>query len=154
MKKAGILGVGQKGCGTMTLSERGIRIPCEYEIETHQRGGLFRMEYQGIKLEIQLSTRVPNFGGRQWWLQCPKCMKDFQLLYFPPGQREFRCRDCYNLGYRSTLTQRKRITRIIKSVNSVDEIFDRQEPDEILLEAARQFVKRKKKRKGGGRNEK
>lgn len=45
-----------------------------------------------------------NFGGYRPWFRCPKCRDRRGKLYLPPGREVFRCRECYDLGYRSSRT--------------------------------------------------
>lgn len=49
-----------------------------------------------------------NFGGYRPWFRCPgvvdgvSCGDRVGKLYRPPGQDLFLCRECYDLGYRSS----------------------------------------------------
>lgn len=43
-----------------------------------------------------------NFGGRRPWWRCPRCRDRVGKLYLPPAEPRFKCRECYDLGYRSS----------------------------------------------------
>jgi len=53
---------------------------------------------------IPLEYTECNFGGYRPWLQCPKCGVRRRKLYLPPGRERYLCRECYDLGYRSSRT--------------------------------------------------
>jgi len=55
------------------------------------------------------STKLVS-GGKRWWFQCPgteglnrreKCQKRVGKLYLPPDKRDFACRECHELTYKS-----------------------------------------------------
>jgi hypothetical protein len=50
---------------------------------------------------IRLAVTYPHFGGDRFWFIC-ECSMRAGRLYLPPGKRVFRCRDCYELTYRSS----------------------------------------------------
>jgi hypothetical protein len=47
-----------------------------------------------------------NFGGVRPWFRCPTdaggCNRRVGKLYLPPGRDQYLCRECYDLGYRSS----------------------------------------------------
>lgn len=51
-------------------------------------------------------TRLPYLGVR-WWISCSidrngrACGSRRRMLYLPPGQRYFGCRDCHGITYQS-----------------------------------------------------
>ena len=47
-----------------------------------------------------ISTQVKPRGARCWFI-CPGCQKRVGKLYIPPGESYFKCRNCYNLTYKS-----------------------------------------------------
>lgn len=53
---------------------------------------------------IPLEYTECNFGGYRPWFRCPKCRDRRRKLYFPPGRERLLCRECYDLGYRSSRT--------------------------------------------------
>ncbi|WP_298465651.1 hypothetical protein [uncultured Erythrobacter sp.] len=55
---------------------------------------------------IQLSYTEPNFGGKRWWMHCPRMGERVGKLYCPAGAELFASRKAYSIGYRS-----QRITR-------------------------------------------
>lgn len=50
---------------------------------------------------IYLSYTVPNFGGKRWWMHCPRTGVRVQKLYCPAGAELFASRKAYRIGYRS-----------------------------------------------------
>lgn len=53
----------------------------------------------------------PNYGGVRPWFRCPKCGTRRRKLYLPPRNGRFLCRECYDLGYRSSRTSGDEIER-------------------------------------------
>ena len=60
--------------------------------DQNQKGKLFSFD---------IETTKPYFGGKRWWLICPKCDKRFVKLYFNTFNNHFTCRICGNLTYES-----------------------------------------------------
>lgn len=56
-----------------------------------------------VQQQARLMARPMRFGGFRWWLQCPRCHGFRSILYLPmrAGGRDWRCRTCYGLKYRS-----------------------------------------------------
>lgn len=50
---------------------------------------------------IWLSYTEPNFGGKRWWMHCPKTGERVGKLYCPAGGETFASRKAYRIGYRS-----------------------------------------------------
>lgn len=50
---------------------------------------------------IMLSYTVPNFGGKRWWMHCPRTGERVGKLYCPSGGELFASRKAYRVGYRS-----------------------------------------------------
>lgn len=50
---------------------------------------------------IYLSYTVPNFGGKRWWMHCPRTGERVGKLYCPAGAELFANRKSYRIGYRS-----------------------------------------------------
>jgi len=50
---------------------------------------------------VQLTYSTLHGGGRCPYLLCPGCGAHVRTLHLPPGRVRFRCRDCYDLTYRS-----------------------------------------------------
>jgi hypothetical protein len=50
---------------------------------------------------------TPQFRGRRWSFRCPlerdgqACSRTARILYLPPNQRYFGCRQCFDLSYLS-----------------------------------------------------
>ncbi len=51
---------------------------------------------------IEVMPWSPPLGGRAFWLSCPLCRRNFRKLFAPPGQFDFRCRQCWGLAYQSS----------------------------------------------------
>jgi hypothetical protein len=63
----------------------------------------YRVSGEPVSSEIQV-LRIPvQFGGEREWLQCPNCLKRFDILYI--ATRRFLCRRCNGLAYQ---TQREK----------------------------------------------
>lgn len=58
-------------------------------------------EPRAVKQHIGLTSTQPNYGGRRWWMLCPKTNKRVLKLHLPPGRGQFRSREAWGLGYRS-----------------------------------------------------
>ena len=50
---------------------------------------------------ILLQTTCPYFGGKRYWMTCPRCGRRVKTLHCPPGAIYYRCRICYDLTYKS-----------------------------------------------------
>ena len=59
--------------------------------------------YQGgvPRVRVALVTTCPTYGGRRWWLVCPRCDRRAGKLYRPHPWQGFACRCCYGLTYHS-----------------------------------------------------
>ena len=51
--------------------------------------------------KADLVTTPCNLGGVRYWFDCPWCGRCVGDLYLAPGERNFGCRHCNNLSYRS-----------------------------------------------------
>jgi hypothetical protein len=62
-----------------------------------------------INQEFVLLSTPAYFGGVRYWLSCPlhNDGRKFRVLYLPPGSRQFGCRQCHNLTYRSCLVSNR-----------------------------------------------
>lgn len=49
---------------------------------------------------VEMVATHPHFGGRRWWMLCPRCASRVGRLYLERGR--FRCRSCHDLRYRSS----------------------------------------------------
>ena len=49
---------------------------------------------------VRLAVTQPHFGGERFWFIC-ECGRRVGRLYLPHEQTIFRCRQCYELTYRS-----------------------------------------------------
>jgi hypothetical protein len=50
---------------------------------------------------IMLSYTVPHFGGKRWWMHCPRTGERVGKLYCPAGAETFASRKAFRIGYRS-----------------------------------------------------
>jgi len=53
---------------------------------------------ENVDYKIQIIASEPNYGGKRYWFVCPQCGKKVAFLYF---RKEFLCRHCLNLCYRT-----------------------------------------------------
>jgi hypothetical protein len=49
-----------------------------------------------------------QFGGKRAWFHCPSCEKRVRKLFRPPGDTDFKCRECHDLTYASQQRQSER----------------------------------------------
>jgi len=63
-------------------------------------------ESESVEYTVPLDYTECNFGGVRPWFRCPKCRERRRKLYLPPngGGGRYLCRECYDLGYRSSRT--------------------------------------------------
>jgi hypothetical protein len=57
---------------------------------------------------ITLKATPLRFGGVRWWFLCPDCSRRCAKLYLPP-RRDFACRHCHDLTYRSCNSSKQTI---------------------------------------------
>jgi len=81
---------------------------------------------------ISVTTVRPHLGGKRFWLVCA-CGEPVGRLYLPPGQRVFRCRHCYNLTYRSTQTQNKRLYDLARNPKALRTALRTENHKEFML---------------------
>jgi hypothetical protein len=86
------------------------------EIGEETRVGALRFEYtltnprtdesEKVEYTVSLDYTECNFGGVRPWFRCPQCYDRRGKLHLPPkgGDSRFLCRECYDLGYRSSRT--------------------------------------------------
>lgn len=51
---------------------------------------------------IELQSWKPRFGGKAFWLLCPRCGRKCRKLFTPPGVARYQCRQCWGLTYESS----------------------------------------------------
>lgn len=51
---------------------------------------------------IEMLSWKPRFGGKSFWLLCPRCGRKCRKLYTPPGVAKYQCRQCWGLAYESS----------------------------------------------------
>ncbi len=61
------------------------------------RGGL----PQNVEQQIHLTSTRPTYGGRRWWMHCPRTGRRVAKLHLPPGGDRFASRLAWRLPYRS-----------------------------------------------------
>ncbi|MCA9935611.1 MAG: hypothetical protein H6662_16250 [Ardenticatenaceae bacterium] len=98
-----------------------------YELNTQYGNAYFRVYYtitrwDGRKhdydYKIGLQTTACNFGSVRWWFTCPlvtngrSCGRRVGKLYMPPGGQYYGCRHCYDLTYRSSQENDKRVNAL------------------------------------------
>ncbi len=70
--------------------------------------------------EVGLITTPCNYGGVRYWFACPVCGRRVGGLYLAPGDRNFVCRRCNNLSYRSR--NRSRIESFGHNSRQIDKL--------------------------------
>lgn len=70
---------------------------------------------QSYDCRVPLEYTEPNLGGVRPWFRCPNCQTRRGKLYLPPSGGYFLCRECHDLGYRSSRD----------SGNDIDRALDR-----------------------------
>ncbi len=60
----------------------------------------YKVDDTPVEEVIEVLTTTPNYGGRRWWWQCPRCYRRVGVL-FAPGSR-WRCRHCWRITYTSS----------------------------------------------------
>ncbi len=63
----------------------------------------------GYSLKLSFTTTVPHLGGVRYWFICPYCDRRVGSLYRPKFAVYFKCRNCYNLTYKSAQTHDSRV---------------------------------------------
>lgn len=85
-------------------ADRTTHVELEYSVDP-VRGESFDENHP-----VRLEYTEPNFGGVRPWFRCPgvvdgdPCKSRVRKLYLPNGGRYWLCRECYDLGYRSSRT--------------------------------------------------
>lgn len=54
-----------------------------------------------VQQRIRLVFTTPNYGGRRWWMICPRSDRRVAKLHLPPGEDTFASRQELRLSYRS-----------------------------------------------------
>jgi len=70
-------------------------------------------ESTNVEYVVRFDYTEPNFGGVRPWFMCPECDTRRRKLYLPPRRNADRylCRECYDLGYRSSRTSGNELER-------------------------------------------
>ncbi len=58
-------------------------------------------DYQRGSYTIKTTRTRQRLGACRHWLVCGGCSRRVRLLYLPQGARQFKCRHCHALVYRS-----------------------------------------------------
>lgn len=65
-------------------------------------------ESRDVSYPVPIEYTDCNFGGVRPWFRCPThaggCDRRVGKLYLPPRQPRYLCRECHDLGYRSSRT--------------------------------------------------
>jgi hypothetical protein len=54
-----------------------------------------------VEQRIHLTWTHPTYGGRRWWMHCPRTGRRVAKLHLPPGGDRFASRLAWRLPYRS-----------------------------------------------------
>ena len=67
-----------------------------------------------------------TFGGTRPWFQCPRCEVRRRILYLPPTDDIFACRECHRLTYRCRQLHRNRLYEgVTRPLEVLDQLEDR-----------------------------
>ena len=58
-------------------------------------GGWFRIQIGNLDQCIDLVAEPRNFGGRQWYFECPSTWRQCSVLWMSPGARRFCSRQAW-----------------------------------------------------------
>ena len=125
MRRGGIIDVGY-GSGTLTWSRNGHQtgsVGYSYSMWEDDFGWIelrftwtpYCGDPQPITQRISLTCTRPNYGGRRWWMLCPRTKRRVLKLHLPPGRGQFLSREAWGLGYRSQ--------RIASSDRTLERLF-------------------------------
>jgi hypothetical protein len=112
MLRRGWVRAGGSGTGTLSWSSNGemfATIGHRYDLTDPDNAHLIltytRTPRGGspIKVEqrIHLAWTRPNYGGRRWWMHCPRSGRRVAKLHLPSGGDRFASRLAWRLPYRS-----------------------------------------------------
>lgn len=105
-----------------------------FEINTIEEASYFRVYYtttswsgekNELDYQILLDRTACHYGGVRWWFICPLsvngrfCGRRVGKLYFAPKGLYFGCRHCYDLTYKSSQENDKRVNAL-KRLSSMD----------------------------------
>lgn len=91
--------------GTLSWSTRGQPI-CSINYRVILEGsGAARLEldygWENKQQTVSLCHTAPNYGGKRWWMICPREGVRVGKLYLPSGGDRFASRQAWQLGYQS-----------------------------------------------------
>lgn len=73
----------------------------QFTMELYRADVSFKVrQFADMRQFIPLEATRPNYGGRRWWLRCPRCDRRGSKLYRPRSGL-FLCRVCHDLSYES-----------------------------------------------------
>jgi hypothetical protein len=91
-----------------------------------------RPDYPVEAHSIPLVTTRPHLGGKRFWFLCG-CGRRAGRLYLPPGQRQFRCRGCYGLTYRSAQRHDQRRYDLARNFAAMEQAIESKKIGRALL---------------------
>ena len=114
-----------------------------FQSELSEESGIVRLswtstdpwtgETRQCENRITLTTEPQPFGGRRWFLLCPRTGERAAKLYLPSGADTFASRKAYRLGYRSqretphdrSLSRAFALRRKIGAEGGIDDDFEK-----------------------------
>jgi hypothetical protein len=117
--RQGVLRAGQRATGYAPWPDRrGVSFVVNFDADTLDPAhSVLRLhciwtwaatqQQDSARSTVPLTTTRPRFGGLRWWFRCPlgvkgePCGRRVGKLYLPPRARDFGCRHCHQLTYRS-----------------------------------------------------
>ena len=81
---------------------------------------------------ISVTTTRPHLGGIRYWFRC-ECSRRAGRLYLPPGEKQFRCRRCYDLIHRSAQRHDQRKYDLARNLFAIDKALGSKKIGRALL---------------------
>lgn len=78
-----------------------------------------------------------NFGGERPWWRCPHCRSRVGKLYLPPTGERFKCRECYDLGYRSSRESGRPLMQATRRYQRIQKKLDQKPTHPNSIEGSR-----------------
>jgi hypothetical protein len=73
-----------------------------------------------VAQHINLRALPTRFGGRRFWLVCPRTRALSRALYLPPGQTFWASRSAHGLAYDSQRRRADALTRMVRALDRDD----------------------------------